>query len=111
MGTNYQVVRMEQTFPVTATNALFQFAFVAALENAGHGCCDQPYATINLLDCGGNVLPCPTFSIVAPTSGCGSTFTGWTNGGGWTYTNSWIISSIDLTAYIGSCVTIRVTVG
>ncbi|HPQ09315.1 MAG TPA: gliding motility-associated C-terminal domain-containing protein [Bacteroidia bacterium] len=110
-GWNYKVTRIQQTFPVTANNALFQFAFMAALENAGHTCCDQPFAQINLLDCSGNQLPCPTYSIIAPTSGCSSTFTGWTNGGGWTYTSGWQISSIDLTPYIGSCVTIRVTVG
>ncbi len=110
-GANYYVSRIQQTFPVTTSNALFQFAFMAALENAGHGCCDQPYATINVLDCSNNVLPCPTYSIVAPTSGCSSTFTGWTNSSGWTYTNAWVVSSIDLTPYVGSCVTIRVTVG
>ncbi|GIV28971.1 MAG: hypothetical protein KatS3mg028_0037 [Bacteroidia bacterium] len=110
-GYNYKVTRIQQTFPVTANNALFQFAFMAALENAGHGCCDQPYAQINLLDCSGNQLPCPTYSIIAPTTGCSSTFTGWVNGGAWTYTSGWQVSSIDLTPYIGSCVTIRVTVG
>lgn len=109
-GWNYKVTRIEQTFPVTANNALFQFAFMAALENAGHTCCEQPFALINLLDCSGNVLPCPTYSIVAPTSGCPSTFSGWVNSGSWTYTGSWQIASIDLTPYIGSCVTIRVTV-
>ncbi|GAB4451361.1 MAG: hypothetical protein OHK0036_11720 [Bacteroidia bacterium] len=110
-GYNYKVTRIEQTFPVTANNALFQFAFMAALENAGHTCCDQPYAQINLLDCSGNQLPCPSYSIIAPTSGCSSTFSGWVNGGSWTYTSGWQVSSIDLTPYIGSCVTIRVTVG
>ncbi len=107
------VHRIQQTFPVTPTNALFRIAFRAALQ-AGHACCDQPYLRIEILNCNNQILACPQVSVVPPGASCSTVNpAGWvTNNSTWvTHTPNWMIRSLDLTPYIGSCVTIRVTVG
>ncbi|HPQ09039.1 MAG TPA: gliding motility-associated C-terminal domain-containing protein [Bacteroidia bacterium] len=111
-----KAVRISKTFAVTPSNSLFQFAFMAVLQNPGHSCCDQPYVKITFSvssNCTGPPTPttCPTFSIVPPSTGCSATFSGWVNSGGLSYTPNWIVSSADLTPFIGSCITIDITVG
>lgn len=108
-----EVVRIQQTFPVTPTNALFQFAYKACLNGSGHACCDQPYIRVELLDCMNNILACPQVSITAPGPSCATvTASGWsTNTSGISWTPNWIVKAIDLSPYLGSCVTIKVTVG
>lgn len=101
--------RISQTFNVTPANSLIQFAYLAVLEAAGHNCPDQPYMNIRLLDCNNNIIPCPQVDIQAGT-GCGSV-NGFVNGGSFFYTNAWQVSALDLTPYIGSCITIQVTAG
>ncbi len=110
-GTN--VIRIEQTFSVTLSNNLFEYAYMAALNGVGHACCDKPYMNIQLFDCSLNNIACATNSIVVPGSGCSlsTVSSSWViNTSGVTYTSSWEVHSIDLTPYIGSCVTIQVTV-
>jgi hypothetical protein len=113
-----EVVRIQQTFPVTPNNALFQFAYKAAMDGSGHACCDQPYIRVELLDCFNNILACPQVSITPPGPSCATvSATGWTTGPGTytyqiiSYTPNWIVKAIDLSPYLGSCVTIKITVG
>lgn len=107
-----EVVRIQQTFPVTPTNALFQFAYKAAMDGSGHACCDQPYMTVQILDCMNNPLNCPKVDIIPPGASCATVSpTGWATSGSISYTPNWIIKAIDLSPYLGSCVTIKVTVG
>jgi gliding motility-associated-like protein len=107
-----EVVRIQQTFPVTPNNALFQFCFRAAMDGSGHACCDQPYIRVELLDCFNNILACPQVSITPPGPSCATvSATGWATSGFISYTPSWIIRAIDLSPYLGSCVTIKITVG
>lgn len=108
-----EIARIQQTFPVTPTNALFQFAYMAAMDGSGHACCDQPFMKITLLNCNNQPLACPSISITPPGASCVSAVpSGWTtNTSGVSYTNAWQIKSLDLTPYIGTCVTIQVTVG
>ncbi len=101
--------RISQTFNVTPANSLIQFAYLAVLEAAGHNCPDQPYMNIRLLDCNNNIISCPQVDIQAGT-GCGSV-NGFVNGGSFFYTNAWQVSALDLTPYIGSCITIQITAG
>ena len=114
-----KAVRLTQIVPVTPSNALFQFAYIAVLQNPGHSCCDQPYIKIDISTCSGcnasncsnTPLSCPKVDISPPTSGCPALPGGWIQSGGIAYTPSWQIGSVDLTQYIGQCVMIRVTVG
>ncbi|MBA2611468.1 MAG: PKD domain-containing protein [Bacteroidetes bacterium] len=101
--------RISQTFNVTAANSLVQFAYLAVLQSAGHACSDQPYMNIRLIDCSNNVIACPQVDI-QEGAGCG-TAAGFVNGPGYSYTNAWQVSALDLTPYIGSCITIQVTAG
>lgn len=108
-----EVVRIQQTFPVTSNNALFQFAYMAAMNGSGHLCCDQPYMRVELMDCMNNVLACPKVDIIPPGPSCSTvTTSGWaTNTLNITYTPSWVTKSIDLSPYLGTCITIKITVG
>lgn len=108
-----KAVRVQQTFPVTSSNALFQVAFRAAMLS-GHACCENPFIKITVLNCSNQVLACPKIDVQPPGPSCASVVpTGWqTNSSTWvSYTPNWIIRSIDLTPYINSCVTIRIEVG
>lgn len=108
-----ETVRIQQTFPVTATNALFRLAYMAQMDGTGHVCCDQPFLKITMLNCSNVPLACPSLSLNAPGASCATTMpAGWsTNTSGYSYTTAWQIYSLDLTPYLGSCVTIQVTVG
>lgn len=67
---------------------------------------------MELLDCMNNILACPQVSITPPGPSCATvSATGWTTKSGISYTPSWIIKAIDLSPYLGSCVTIKITVG
>jgi gliding motility-associated-like protein len=106
-------VRIQQTFPVTPTNCLFQLAYRAALQN-GHACCENPYIKVKVVNCFNAILPCPQVDVQPPGPSCASvTATGWqTNSSTWvTFTPNWIIKSLDLTPYLNSCVTIIIEVG
>ncbi|MCX8080934.1 MAG: PKD domain-containing protein, partial [Bacteroidia bacterium] len=101
---------MRQTFPVTSNNCLFQFAWAACFDGSGHGCCDNPFLTIRVLDCNNNVLSCPQISIVASGPSCSSGMPGFTQNSSGYMIKNWTQQAIDLTPYIGSCVTIEVFV-
>jgi hypothetical protein len=76
-----EVHRISKTFIVSATNALFQVAYFAVLEDAaGHPCNATPYVNISMLNCANVQLACPSVSVVAPSSSCLSTITGFTAG-------------------------------
>jgi hypothetical protein len=111
---NRDVVKLSQNFNVTSTNFLYQFAYIAVM-NSPHVCCQQPYMYVRLRDCIGNLLTCPIFSITppsTPTTSCpGSGPTTWTtDASGNSYNQNWQRYSIDLTSYIGSCVTVEAIV-
>lgn len=105
------VERISQTFTVTPANSLLQYAFMAVLESAGHTCAEQPYLNIRLLDCNNNIIPCPQAQISAPSGQCPSNDPGFQNGAGYSFHTAWQISALDLTPYVGSCITVQITVG
>jgi gliding motility-associated-like protein len=102
--------KVTQTFPVTAANALFQFAYAGAFDGTGHACCDQPSLTIKLKNCAGVLLACPSISLTPSGASCIGGSPGYfISATGLSCTN-WVVKSLDLTPYINSCVTIEVTV-
>jgi len=120
--------RISQTFPVTSNNALFQFAYAASFDGSGHSCCDQPFLRISIKNCSGTPLACPNISIVANgpycsigTPGFSTVTNGLTGYGTYSgyystysasmYSKNWTVQSLDLTPFIGSCITIEVTAG
>jgi gliding motility-associated-like protein len=109
---DYDQTRLAQTFPVTSANTLFQFAYAGYWEDAGssHPCCPssaaQPGFSVKMYDCLGAPLSCSNLSL-NPGSGCqstGVTFSLNSQGALWT---NWQVKYIDLTPYIGTCVTIE----
>lgn len=110
-NTGAVVERIQQTFTVTPANSLLQFAYKAVLQAAGHNCVDNPFLNIRLLNCNNQVIACPQAQIIAPSGPCQSNSPGFVNGGQYFYTPNWQISALDLTPYIGSCITLQITVG
>jgi gliding motility-associated-like protein len=100
--------------PVTASNALFQFAFISVLEGS-HGCCDGGGFSLKVkIGCSATPVTttCPQFTA-AVQAGCTSpgnstSYLTSTINPSWKY-NKWKLNTLDLTSYIGNCVTIEVT--
>lgn len=116
------VSRISKTINVTAANCLFNYAFMNVSEGP-HCCCDAPGFSLKIkVGCGPSATytSCPTYSASAPAlasctpSGtCSSPgyTTSYLNSAinpNWRY-NRWKQSTIDLSAFIGNCVTIEVT--
>ena len=98
---------------VTSANALFQFAFITVLEGS-HSCCDGGGFSLKVkIGCAVPVTTtCPQFTA-AVQPGCispGNTTTYITStvNPSWKY-NKWKLNTLDLTSFIGNCVTIEVT--
>lgn len=107
-----EIVRMEQTFLVTASSSTLQYAVFALMDGTGHTCCDQPFINIGLYDCFNVLIPSTTFSFVPPGPNCVSAPVNWiTNTSGLSYHSGWQVFSYNLSAYIGTCMRIQVTVG
>ncbi|MBL7931156.1 MAG: T9SS type A sorting domain-containing protein [Bacteroidia bacterium] len=106
---DYDMTRMSQTFPVTSSNNLFQFAFAGYWEDGGtgHQCCDQPYFKVLVTPCGSTVSSLCSSIDLGFLPGCGNAVPTLTATSNIFWTN-WQTRMIDLTPYIGSCVTIDV---
>ncbi len=114
---NRSVERIIQSFSVTSSNAIFQYAYAGVLEDAAHACTDQPFMNISVIDAAGNIIPCPKIDIAAPSSLCSqssSVTSNWISYSS-SFTNvfyhAWEVRTIDLSPYIGSNITIQITVG
>jgi gliding motility-associated-like protein len=118
---DYSIEKLSKTFSVTSQNALFQFAFISIFA-PGHGCCDAGGFQIRLSNATANtVIPCPSFSVSAPSSQCTATvpYTYYNVGSGTTYSpnvnfgniyHPWNLNSMDLSSYIGQNITIDIIV-
>ena len=104
--------KLSQTFPVTTANTLFQFAFAGTWRDGGHQCCEQPQLNILMYNCAGAPLTCSSISLNPQGSGCSTGGSGYqstgTPGASWSWTN-WQTRFIDLTPFVGTCVTIEIT--
>ncbi|MGV3609765.1 MAG: PKD domain-containing protein [Fluviicola sp.] len=110
--------RIEQKFQVTSSNALFTYYYAAVLQNAynidpvtldtiPHTSQEQPYFQIDAQDCFGNPIACGNLLVTGGPGIPGFTQIG--NSG--VFWKNWTPVMLDLTPYIGSCITIRFTVG
>ncbi|MEI6020245.1 MAG: hypothetical protein WCR21_03890, partial [Bacteroidota bacterium] len=118
-------VRLTQTMPITSTNFLYEFSYIAVMATQ-HPCCQQTYMQVALRNSFGTLLSCPLFTFAPPpTAGplCSSSGIVWSptvNIGGFivayntasasSSVPSWQKYSIDLTNYIGQSITVEVTV-
>lgn len=108
-----EVVRLTQTFPVTTSNSLLQYAYLCALNGTGHVCCDNPFFNVLLYDCTNNLISSGSYTLLPPGSACSTpSVSNWiANTSGISYHTGWQVKSVDLSPYIGSCVKMEVTVG
>ncbi len=108
---NGRLQKINQTFPVTSSNFLYEFAYQAVSLQSPHTCSQQPYMRVLLKDFVGNILSCPNFTFATPnpTAVCSTTgITTWSLSGGVYRNPTWQKYSIDLTSYINSTITVEV---
>ncbi|AEA44326.1 Ig-like domain-containing protein [Fluviicola taffensis] len=112
----YGGASIEQKFQVTASNALFIYYYALVIQDGGaagggsttaHTDQEQPYFKIDALDCGGVPIACGNLLVTGGPGIPGFTQLG-TSG---IYWKDWTAVMLDLTPYIGSCVTMRFTLG
>ncbi|MCE2743015.1 MAG: Ig-like domain-containing protein, partial [Fluviicola sp.] len=106
-GTGAKGASIEQRFSVTSANALFTYYYAVVFQDNGHSPFEQPVFRVDVLDCDGHSLTCGDYLVVASATAPGfvnipSTIV---------YYKTWTPVFIDLTPYIGSCITIRFTTG
>lgn len=108
---NYGGATLEQKFSVSASNALFTYYYAVVVEDGNgataHTNLEQPFFRVEVLDCNGAPIPCGQYLV---TGGPGIPGFSLVPGSTTVYYKSWTPSFIDLTAYIGSCVTVKYTV-
>lgn len=109
----YGGASIEQRFQVTASNALFTYYYALVIQDGGasgataHTDQEQPYFRIEALDCSGVPFACGNLLVTGGPGIPGFTQIG-TSG---TYYKDWTPVMLDLTPYIGTCVTMRFTSG
>ncbi len=125
-----QGATIEQKFTVTASNALFIYYYAVVIQNAlsdstdalgnivydasgnpiliPHKALEQPYFKTDIYDCSGNTVLCGQYLVTG-----GPNIPGFNLAPGTTdvYYKSWTPVAVDLTPFIGTCVTVRYTVG
>jgi hypothetical protein len=105
---NSSVTRLTRNIQVSSSNSLFQFAYAGVYENGNHFCCEQPYFKFLIKDCSGANLLCNIgFSLNPVGPLCSSSVSTYTVFNGLSWTN-WQIKTVDLTPYLGACVTLEV---
>ena len=106
IGTGGKAYKISQTFTVTASNSVFIYAYAVVLEDGSHSCSEQPYFSIAFKDCNGTPIPCGQYDVIAGGSACSSGVDpSFVTSGAYSY-KQWTTAAFDLTAQIGSCVTI-----
>ena len=104
-------VKIKQTFQVTTSNFIYEYAYKAVSNGATHLCCDAPSFIFNFYDCSGNIISASSRTLSPNLNSCNwpTPSTTWSlNVSGLAYTPNWVIISENLSSYIGSCVTVEV---
>lgn len=102
-GTGALGASLEQKFTVDASNALFTYYYAVVFQDNGHDPFDQPIFKVDVLDCSGNPITCGDYLVVANAGASGFVNVPGTI----TYYKPWTPVFLDLSPYIGSCVTVR----
>ncbi|MFL5763371.1 MAG: PKD domain-containing protein [Bacteroidia bacterium] len=111
-GVGYGGATLEQTFQVTASNALLTYQYAVVIQDANgataHTTEQQPFFKIEVFDCAGNPIACGQYLVVGGPGIPGFTLCPGTVD---VYYRPWTPVAVDLTPYIGSCAKIKFTVG
>jgi hypothetical protein len=60
---------LEQTFPVTAANAMFTYNYAVVLDDAPHTAIQVPYFRVEVLDSNNNIIPCLQYYVQSDSTG------------------------------------------
>ncbi len=104
---------LQQTFTVTSANANFIYMYAVVLENPNpiHQYYQQPYFNVQMIDQNGNPIPdCGNYSVVSGPGLPGYTGVYFAPDKDTVYCKPWTTVFVPLQAYIGQCITIKVTV-
>ncbi|HTA63758.1 MAG TPA: T9SS type A sorting domain-containing protein [Bacteroidia bacterium] len=98
---------LQQTFTVTASNALFTYNYAVVMAKAPHPNGQQPYFKIEVLDSSNILIPCLSYNIQGDSSG--NYPPGFIDNGGGVEILAWSTKSMNLMPYVGHNVTVRFT--
>jgi hypothetical protein len=95
----------ERTFSVTPNNKYYQYAYYTFMYLNSHNCCDANYIKVRMYDCNNNLIPCASLLIASTYSNCaGSGTVGMSVSSPYNvYTPNWVVRTVDLSAYVGTC--------
>jgi hypothetical protein len=113
-GVSNGAQQLTQTFTVTPSNQILQYAYMASMLGGDHNnCCASHYFKISVVDCSSNPVPNASLSVLPTTTLCSNTGTMGmlTPTPGTIYHPNWMVCNVNLGAYIGSCITIIVEPG
>ncbi len=112
---NFGINSASKTISVTPSSLYFQYAYIAVLQNSTHSCCDAPLFKVRLRNAssGNTIIPHPQFSVSATSSCTGLSCGSYTSATlacplnpQFRY-NKWAVNTIDLSAYLGSSITVE----
>ncbi|WP_317898672.1 T9SS type A sorting domain-containing protein [Aurantibacillus circumpalustris] len=109
---NYVVTKIAQNFAVNYTSSIFQYAYAGSWDySPTETCCTGANFQVIVKDCFGTVLPCFSYTLnpnggTCPSASGSTTLT--TIGNIPTNWANWVVRTVDLSPFIGSCVTVEV---
>ncbi|HXC03797.1 MAG TPA: SprB repeat-containing protein, partial [Bacteroidia bacterium] len=99
---------IQQSFPVTTSNAMFSYSYAVVLHDGGHSTGEQPYFRVEVLDNLGNPLPCLQYyqecNNGTPPPGYSTSSLNSS-----VFYLPWKSNTLNLKPYIGTNVTVRFT--
>jgi len=104
---------VQQTFLVSAANAMLTYNYATVIDQAQHAPGECPYFRAEVLDNAGNPIPCMQYYVQSdstntpPGMSVSSVLNGW--GGPVFVHTAWQTNSFNLKTYIGQNVTVRFT--
>ncbi len=106
---NYGGSMIEQKFSVTTSNALFTYYYAVVVEDGNgataHASNEQPFFKVDITDCNGAPIACGQYLVTGGPGITGFTLVPGTS----VYYKTWTPTFVDLTAYVGTCVTVKYT--
>ncbi len=115
-GNYYSRTRMVQSFSVTNSNFIYRYAYKGLINNGIN--CDGASLIFNFYDCNNAPVPAISRTIVTNSATYNADVPYWNTGAPFyaggilysmlVYTPNWVLHSVNLSPYIGTCITVEV---
>lgn len=102
----YSASELSYTMTVTAQNALFIYNYAVVFGDPNHSTAQQPWFNIAVTDSSNNLIPCTQYLVTI-----GANSSGYVNGNGINKFKPWTRVGVNLSAYIGQTITVRLSAG